>query len=60
MNALAPAVHRAIVGVDVEGFGDAPTHLDQIAVRDGLYQALERAFTHAGDRLGAVLPRRPR
>ena len=49
MNALAPAVHRAIVGVDVEGFGDRHrTHLDQIAVRDGLYQALERAFTRAG------------
>jgi|SRR5271157_687576 len=49
MNALAPAVHRAIVGVDVEGFGDRRrTHLDQIAVRDGLYQALEWAFTRAG------------
>jgi tetratricopeptide (TPR) repeat protein len=49
MNALAPAVHRAIVGVDVEGFGDRRrTHPDQVAVRDGLYQALERAFTRAG------------
>jgi len=49
MNALAPAVHRAVVGVDVEGFGGrCRTHPDQIAVRDGLYQALERAFTRAG------------
>jgi tetratricopeptide (TPR) repeat protein len=49
MNTLAPAVHRTIVGVDVERFGDRRrTHPDQIAVRDGLYQALERAFTRAG------------
>jgi hypothetical protein len=48
-TASAPAVHRAIVGVDVEGFGDRRrTHLHQIAVRDGLYRALERAFTRGG------------
>ncbi len=43
------AVHRSIVVVDVEGFGDdrrASWH--QVAVRDGLYQAMERAFGQAG------------
>lgn len=44
-----PAVHRTIVVVDVEGFGDRHrTNADQIAVRAGLYQALRRAFTDAG------------
>jgi hypothetical protein len=43
------AVHRSIVVVDVEGFGDerrASWH--QVAVRDGLYQAMESAFGQAG------------
>ena len=42
-------VHRSIVVVDVEGFGDerrASWH--QVAVRDGLHRAMENAFDHAG------------
>ncbi len=43
------AVHRAIVVVDVEGFGDRHrTNLDQVAVRDGLYRAMKDAFGRAG------------
>lgn len=43
------AVHRAIVVVDVEGFGDQRrTNLDQVAVRDGLYRAMQDAFGRAG------------
>jgi hypothetical protein len=43
------AVHRAIVVVDVEGFGDqGRTNPDQMAVRDGLYQAMQDAFGQAG------------
>jgi hypothetical protein len=43
------AVHRAIVVVDVEKFGDvARTNDHQLAVREGLYEAVERAFTDAG------------
>jgi class 3 adenylate cyclase len=44
-------VHRSIVVVDVEGFGDKRrTNWHQIAVRDGLYQAMHEAFDHAGIR----------
>ena len=43
------AVHRTIVVVDVEGFGDQRrTNRDQVAVRDGLYRALRDAFGRAG------------
>jgi tetratricopeptide (TPR) repeat protein len=43
------AVHRAIVCVDVQGYGDrSRTNPDQIAVRDGLYSALEYAFSNSG------------
>ena len=43
------AVHRSIVVVDVEGFGDqCRTNPHQVAVRDGLYRALREAFGHAG------------
>ena len=43
------AVHRTIVVVDVEGFGDrCRTNPHQVAVRDGLYDALREAFGHAG------------
>ena len=43
------AVHRAIVVVDVEGFGDrGRTNADQVAVRDGLYRAMQDAFGRAG------------
>jgi hypothetical protein len=42
-------VHRAIVLVDVERFGDpARTNTHQLAVREGLYRALEQAFAEAG------------
>jgi tetratricopeptide (TPR) repeat protein len=43
------AVHRAIVVVDVERFGDpGRTNLNQLAVRDGLYKALIQAFGESG------------
>jgi predicted ATPase len=43
------AVHRTIVAVDVERFGDPRrTNPDQVVVRCGLYRALERAFGNAG------------
>ena len=43
------AVHRTIVVVDVEGFGDQRrTNRDQVAVRDGLYRAMRDAFGRAG------------
>ncbi|MFC5753612.1 SAVMC3_10250 family protein [Actinomadura rugatobispora] len=44
-----PAVHQAIVCVDVEKFTDQHrTNPHQLAVRRGLYQALDRAFDRAG------------
>ena len=43
------AVHRSIVVVDVEGFGDQRrTDAHQVAVRDGLYRTLREAFGQAG------------
>jgi tetratricopeptide (TPR) repeat protein len=43
------AVHRTILVVDVEGFGDPRrTNAHQVAVRAGLYLALQQAFTNAG------------
>ena len=49
MSVLSPAVHRAIVCVDVEGFGDRRrTNPDQVVARDGLYCALSRAFARSG------------
>lgn len=43
------AVHRTIVAVDVEGFGDRRrTNRNQVAVRDGLYRAMQEAFREAG------------
>ena len=48
---LRPAAHRAIVCVDVEGFGDQRrTTADQVAVREGLYGALGGAFARSGVR----------
>jgi class 3 adenylate cyclase len=39
------AVHRTIVVVDVEGFGDQRrTNVHQVAVRDGLYRVMRDAF----------------
>ena len=47
------AVHRTIVVVDVEGFGDQRrTNRDQVAVRDGLYRAMREAFGRAGIPVG--------
>ncbi len=43
------AVHRTIVVVDVEGFGDRRrTNRHQVAVREGLYGAMQEAFRRAG------------
>jgi len=42
-------VHRSVLVIDVEKFGDpARTNADQVAVRDGMYQALEGSLTAAG------------
>lgn len=42
-------VHRAIMVVDVERFGDpARTNLNQLAVRGGLYKTLAQAFDESG------------
>jgi hypothetical protein len=49
MEDLSPAVHRTIVAVDVEGFGNRyRTNRNQLTVRDGLYRAMLRAFGRAG------------
>ena len=43
------AVHRTIVVVDVEGFGDRRrTNRHQLAVREGLYRTMREAFDRAG------------
>ncbi|WP_157433218.1 hypothetical protein [Actinomadura rifamycini] len=43
------AVHRSIVCVDVEGYGHrSRTDWDRLAVRRGMYAALQRAFTESG------------
>ena len=42
-------VHRTIVVVDVEGFGDlSRTNRQQVAVREGMYRAMGDAFAKAG------------
>ena len=47
------AVHRTILVVDVEGFGDQRrTNPHRLAVREGMYRALQRAFANAGVRWG--------
>ncbi len=44
----APAVHRTILLVDVEGFGNPRrTGPHQVAIRDGLYHCLEQALAQA-------------
>src|SRR6266851_4813418 len=49
MEGLRLAVHRTIVVVDVEGFGDQRrTNPQQVAVRDGLYRVMQDAFGRAG------------
>jgi hypothetical protein len=41
-------VHRTILVVDVEGFGDRRrTNPNQVAVRDGMYRSLQWAFSAA-------------
>lgn len=43
------AVHRTVVVVDVEGFGDyRRTNTNRVRVRDGLYRAMRLAFDAAG------------
>jgi hypothetical protein len=52
-SAMQPvsAVHRTIIVVDVEGFGDRRrTNAHQKTVRNGLYQVLIQAFERAGIR----------
>src|SRR3954451_1165942 len=50
MNESLPvALHRAILGVDIEGFADRRrTNPDQILVREGLYRCLQAAFARSG------------
>ncbi|MFJ9784948.1 hypothetical protein ACIRSS_35630 [Amycolatopsis sp. NPDC101161] len=49
MNYERPAIHRTIFAVDVEGYGDQRrTTPDRLAMREGLYRALGRAFDDAG------------
>ena len=49
MENLQPAVHRTIVAIDVEGFGDRHrTNRNQVAIRDGLYRSMREAFAQAG------------
>jgi tetratricopeptide (TPR) repeat protein len=49
MSELPAAMHRAILCVDVERFGDrSRTHPHQISVRSGLYDALRTAFARSG------------
>jgi hypothetical protein len=48
MASAGVAVHRTIIAVDVEGFGDRRrTNRNQVAVRDGLYGAMSEAFGQA-------------
>ena len=43
-----PAVHRAILIVDVENFGDpARTNTHQLAIRDTVYKVLQQSFARA-------------
>jgi hypothetical protein len=43
------AVHRTVVAVDVEGFGNRHrTNRVQVAVREGLYRAMQEAFRRSG------------
>jgi tetratricopeptide (TPR) repeat protein/RecA/RadA recombinase len=49
MSELSAAVHRAVLCVDVERFGDRRrTHPHQVTVRSGLYDALHTAFARSG------------
>ena len=49
MNNPSAAVHRAIVVVDIEGFGDRRrTNQNQLVIREGLYLIMREAFRDAG------------
>ena len=49
VSTLSLPVHRTIVAVDVEGFGNRRrTNRNQVAIRDGLYRAMRMAFEQAG------------
>lgn len=49
MTQLRRAEHRTILVVDVERFGDRRrTNANQVAVRDGMYGALQQAFHEVG------------
>jgi tetratricopeptide (TPR) repeat protein len=49
MGSLPYAVHRTILAVDVEKFGDpSRTNVHQVSVRKGLYGALHRSFACSG------------
>jgi tetratricopeptide (TPR) repeat protein len=50
MDEMFPAaLHKAILGVDIEGFADRRrTNPDQIAAREGLYRCLHTAFAMSG------------
>jgi len=49
MQRRSLAVHRTIVVVDIEGFGDpCRTDQNQVAVRTGLYKVMQDAFHQAG------------
>ncbi len=44
-----PALHRAILGVDIESFADQRrTNPDQMVMREGLYRCLRTAFARSG------------
>jgi hypothetical protein len=49
MNNRSAAVHRTIVVVDIEGFGDRHrTDQNQLVIREGLYLVVREAFRDAG------------
>jgi class 3 adenylate cyclase len=49
MDESFPALRKAILGVDIEGFADRRrTNPDQIVMRDGLYRCLGTAFARSG------------
>jgi tetratricopeptide (TPR) repeat protein len=49
MGEPSPALHRTVLAVDVEAFGDKRrTNQDQLTVREGLYRCLRAAFAGSG------------
>ena len=48
MAELLPAVHRTILAVDVDRFGDHRQTYQEVAVRDAMYESLRQAFKNAG------------